>query len=198
MSRLAAFLIQSVSCIAFNLCLANGHWKLCWFYVPDNSQDCVSFMCKECTNLTLHVLFNASLAPLHGFAFWFDVEFNGPVRQKSKKQANQSLDGNTQNASPSSKKKKPDVSIVLSTAPEDAPTHWQQVIVFCSTDLFLFQFILWLVWYFHRTAILTTPILTGTFFADPFVLIWTHRTKERPKHWRFCYHISEPATCSLP
>jgi type I protein arginine methyltransferase len=38
------------------------------------------------------------------------------------------LDGNTQNASPSSKKKKPDVSIVLSTAPEDTPTHWQQVI----------------------------------------------------------------------
>ena len=115
------------------------------FYVLDNSQDYVSFMCRECTNLTLHVLFNAFLAPLHGFAFWFDVEFNGPVRQKSKKQANQSLDGNTQNASPSSKKKKTDVSIVLSTAPEDAPTHWQQVIVFCSTDLFLFQFILWLV-----------------------------------------------------
>jgi len=114
------------------------------FYVLDNSQDYVSFMCRECTNLTLHVLFNAFLAPLHGFAFWFDVEFNGPVRQKSKKLANQSLDGNTQNASPSSKKKKPDVSIVLSTAPEDAPTHWQQVIVFCSTDLFLFQFILWL------------------------------------------------------
>jgi len=87
-------------------------------------------MCKECTNLTLHVLFNASLAPLHGFAFWFDVEFNGPVRQKSKKQANQSLDGNTQNASPSSKKKKTDVSIVLSTAPEDAPTHWQQTLLY--------------------------------------------------------------------
>lgn len=70
------------------------------------------------------------LAPLHGFAFWFDVEFNGPVRQKSKKQPSQSSDGNIQNSSPSNKKKKPDVSIVLSTAPEDAPTHWQQVIVF--------------------------------------------------------------------
>jgi protein arginine N-methyltransferase 6 len=75
---------------------------------------------------------------LHGFAFWFDVEFNGPVRQKSKKQPSQSLDGNTQNASPSSKKKKPDVSIVLSTAPEDAPTHWQQVIVFHSNILIFF------------------------------------------------------------
>lgn len=78
------------------------------------------------------------LAPLHGFAFWFDVEFNGPIRQKSKKQSSQSSDGNTQNASPSSKKKKPDVSIVLSTAPEDAPTHWQQVIVFHGSILIFF------------------------------------------------------------
>jgi protein arginine N-methyltransferase 6 len=78
------------------------------------------------------------IAPLHGFAFWFDVEFNGPVRQKSKKQPSQSSDGNAQNASPSSKKKKPDVSIVLSTAPEDAPTHWQQVIVFHSNILISF------------------------------------------------------------
>lgn len=78
------------------------------------------------------------LAPLHGFAFWFDVEFNGPVRQKSKKQSSQSLDENTQNASPSNRKRKPDVSIVLSTAPEDAPTHWQQVIVFHSSILVFF------------------------------------------------------------
>ncbi|TVU46046.1 hypothetical protein EJB05_05563, partial [Eragrostis curvula] len=63
-------------------------------------------------------------------SFWFDVEFNGPVRQKPKKQATQSMDGSTQNASPSSKKKKQDVSIVLSTASEDAPTHWQQTLLY--------------------------------------------------------------------
>lgn len=80
-------------------------------------------------------------APLHGFAFWFDVEFNGPVRQKSKKQASQSLDGNKQNDSPSSKKKKQDVSIVLSTAPEDAPTHWQQVIIFHNNRIFAWLYI---------------------------------------------------------
>ncbi|GJN20926.1 hypothetical protein PR202_gb08364 [Eleusine coracana subsp. coracana] len=52
------------------------------------------------------------------------------VRQKPKKQAAQSMDGSTQDASPSSKKKKQDVSIVLSTAPEDAPTHWQQTLLY--------------------------------------------------------------------
>jgi hypothetical protein len=36
------------------------------------------------------------------------------------------------------RREKPDVSIVLSTAPEDAPTHWQQVIVFHSSILILF------------------------------------------------------------
>ncbi|GJM84873.1 hypothetical protein PR202_ga00585 [Eleusine coracana subsp. coracana] len=52
------------------------------------------------------------------------------VRQKPKKQAAQSMDGSTQDATPSSKKKKQDVSIVLSTAPEDAPTHWQQTLLY--------------------------------------------------------------------
>ncbi|TVU37079.1 hypothetical protein EJB05_15545, partial [Eragrostis curvula] len=61
-------------------------------------------------------------------AFKFTSMLN--VRQKPKKQATQSMDGNTQNASPSSKKKKQDVSIVLSTAPEDAPTHWQQILLY--------------------------------------------------------------------
>ncbi|KAM3402451.1 hypothetical protein ACQJBY_001689 [Aegilops geniculata] len=35
-----------------------------------------------------------------------------------------------QNSNPSNKKKKADVSIVLSTAPEDAPTHWQQTLLY--------------------------------------------------------------------
>jgi type I protein arginine methyltransferase len=86
------------------------------------------YLCKWERSAKLALCLVFLLAPLHGFAFWFDVEFNGPVRQKPKKQATLSMDGSTQDASPSSKKKKPDVSIVLSTAPEDSPTHWQQVI----------------------------------------------------------------------
>ncbi|XP_066386938.1 probable protein arginine N-methyltransferase 6.2 [Miscanthus floridulus] len=93
--------------------------------------DCYTIQAQELETITAAFKFMSMLqAPLHGFAFWFDVEFNGPVRQKSKKQPSQSSDGNAQNASPSSKKKKPDVSIVLSTAPEDAPTHWQQTLLY--------------------------------------------------------------------
>ncbi|XP_015697154.2 probable protein arginine N-methyltransferase 6.2 [Oryza brachyantha] len=91
--------------------------------------DCYTIQALELETITATFKYTSMLqAPLHGFAFWFDVEFNGPVRQKSKKQANQSLDA--QNATPSNKKKKADVSIVLSTAPEDAPTHWQQTLLY--------------------------------------------------------------------
>uniref|UniRef100_A0A0E0M922 Protein arginine N-methyltransferase domain-containing protein n=1 Tax=Oryza punctata TaxID=4537 RepID=A0A0E0M922_ORYPU len=93
--------------------------------------DCYTIQALELETITATFNYTSMLqAPLHGFAFWFDVEFNGPVRQKSKKQANQCLDGNTQNASPSNKKKKADAPIVLSTAPEDAPTHWQQTLLY--------------------------------------------------------------------
>jgi hypothetical protein len=106
-------------------------------------------------------------APLHGFAFWFDVDFNGPVHQKSQKQASQSLDWNKQNASPSSKKKKQDVYIVLSTAPEDAPTHWQQVIVFQSNNIFASLYVCFCL-IFPQVAMLTTTIFTGFYFGRLF------------------------------
>ncbi|KAL5231208.1 hypothetical protein ABZP36_029984 [Zizania latifolia] len=89
--------------------------------------DCYTIQALELETITATFKYTSMLqAPLHGFAFWFDVEFNGPMRLKSKKQTSQLLDGNSKNVNPSNKKKKADVSIVLSTAPEDAPTHWQQ------------------------------------------------------------------------
>ncbi|KAG2548263.1 hypothetical protein PVAP13_9KG156800 [Panicum virgatum] len=119
LAKQCAFMEPSVETIS-------GENVLTWPTVV-SQVDCYTIQAQELETIIATFKFTSMLqAPLHGFAFWFDVEFNGPVRQKSKKQANQSLDGNTQNASPSSKKKKPDVSIVLSTAPEDAPTHWQQ------------------------------------------------------------------------
>ncbi|KAM3408772.1 hypothetical protein ACQJBY_001689 [Aegilops geniculata] len=93
--------------------------------------DCYTIQAPDLETITAAYKFTSMLqAPLHGFAFWFDVEFNGPVRQKFKKQASQPLDVNMQNSNPSNKKKKADVSIVLSTAPEDAPTHWQQTLLY--------------------------------------------------------------------
>nr|GEY07607.1 probable protein arginine N-methyltransferase 6 isoform X1 [Tanacetum cinerariifolium] len=61
-----------------------------------------------------------SMAPLHGFAFWFDVEFSGPANS----------DEPASVEPPKSHRRKrahPDEALVLSTAPEDPPTHWQQV-----------------------------------------------------------------------
>ncbi|KAJ3682260.1 hypothetical protein LUZ60_014833 [Juncus effusus] len=71
--------------------------------------DCYRIKVEELQSITARFEFSSMLqAPLHGFGFWFDVEFNGSVKTESK----------------------PDSSIVLSTAPEDSPTHWQQTILY--------------------------------------------------------------------
>lgn len=71
-------------------------------------------------------------APLHGFAFWFDVVFTGPTMSPSNDHIQPPFgnadDTQTQGSSQTKKRIKTDESIVLSTAPEDAPTHWQQVL----------------------------------------------------------------------
>lgn len=64
-------------------------------------------------------------APVHGFGLWFEVEFNGPA---------ESFDNSPSNLNPLDiiKKKRrrgSDDAVLLSTAPEDEPTHWQQVFV---------------------------------------------------------------------
>lgn len=65
-------------------------------------------------------------APLHGFAFWFDVEFSGPANNE---EASSLTEPPKTNPSGSHRRKRahPDEALVLSTAPEDPPTHWQQV-----------------------------------------------------------------------
>jgi len=76
-------------------------------------------------------------APFHGFAFWFDVEFNGPAKLSSNKRVN---DLYSHDPSQTKKKGKNDEVIVLSTAPEDPPTHWQQVLKFSSVPLGVLHF----------------------------------------------------------
>lgn len=71
-------------------------------------------------------------APLHGFAFWFDVEFSGAAASPSNDHEtpllseNQPMDGTQRK-----KRSNPNEALVLSTAPEDPPTHWQQVQYLC-------------------------------------------------------------------
>lgn len=75
---------------------------------------------------------NVILAPFHGFAFWFDVEFGGPAASPINPRApvlptapsnNSPMDGSQRK-----KRTNPNEALVLSTAPEDPPTHWQQVL----------------------------------------------------------------------
>jgi len=72
-------------------------------------------------------------APFHGFAFWFDVEFNGPAIFSS--------NNNVNDPSQAKRRGKNDEVIVLSTAPEDPPTHWQQVLKFSFVPLVVPHFI---------------------------------------------------------
>jgi protein arginine N-methyltransferase 6 len=61
-------------------------------------------------------------APLHGFAFWFDVEFNVPTISPTSVTESHQVNGSLRK-----KRTNPSEALVLSTAPEDPPTHWQQV-----------------------------------------------------------------------
>lgn len=69
---------------------------------------------------------------MHGFAFWFDVEFSGPGSSPAKNTSVTSVASGTSSISPSEegnqkKRTNPSDALVLSTSPEAPPTHWQQV-----------------------------------------------------------------------
>lgn len=73
-------------------------------------------------------------APFHGFAFWFDVEFNGPEifppHGDPSSTLNACSNGHVGDTTHRKKRANPNEALVLSTAPEDPPTHWQQVYSF--------------------------------------------------------------------
>ncbi|XP_031374715.1 probable protein arginine N-methyltransferase 6 isoform X1 [Punica granatum] len=97
----------------------------------------------DCYRVTLHELESVSTryrfksmmrAPLHGFAFWFDVEFNGPAISPASNHVTATFaeSSNDQPMDYSQRKKRPNPNeaLVLSTAPEDPPTHWQQTLIY--------------------------------------------------------------------
>ncbi|KAK4373447.1 hypothetical protein RND71_008831 [Anisodus tanguticus] len=73
-------------------------------------------------------------APFHGFAFWFDVEFTGPTVLPLNNDMPPSFiePSNSYMTEGNHRKKRPNPNeaLVLSTAPEDPPTHWQQTLVY--------------------------------------------------------------------
>ncbi|CAN1254902.1 Probable protein arginine N-methyltransferase 6 [Linum perenne] len=113
----------------------SGENVLTWPHVVKHV-DCYTLQIHELESVTTRFKFESMMrAPFHGFAFWFDVEFNGP--------ADSAVNSNAQLVPPESpnppslddivKKKKrtnPNDVLVLSTAPEDPPTHWQQTLIY--------------------------------------------------------------------
>ena len=62
-------------------------------------------------------------APIHGFGFWFEVVFNGPQESSHNIPSNLNPLEIIQNK----RRRSSEDTVLLSTAPEDEPTHWQQV-----------------------------------------------------------------------
>ncbi|KAJ6399861.1 hypothetical protein OIU84_015508 [Salix udensis] len=88
---------------------------------------------EELESVTMRYKFRSMMrAPLHGFVFWFNVEFGWPAASPIITQAsviptapssNPPMDGSKRK-----KRTNRNEAHVLSTAPEDLPTHWQHVL----------------------------------------------------------------------
>ncbi|XP_074584457.1 putative protein arginine N-methyltransferase 6.2 [Curcuma longa] len=106
--------------------------------------DCYTVTAPELESITAKFSFSSMLqAPLHGFAFWFDVVFDGSTIQQSNHDPQPPPecqdDLHSQGSAQNKKRAKSDESIVLSTAPEDAPTHWQQTLLYLYDPIELKQ-----------------------------------------------------------
>lgn len=108
-----------------------GENILTWPHVVKHV-DCYAVTISELETVTTRYSFKSMMrAPLHGFAFWFDVEFTGPAISPTNNQTT-SLFTDTHPVDGTQRKKRtnPNEALVLSTAPEDPPTHWQQTLIY--------------------------------------------------------------------
>ncbi|GMP92275.1 hypothetical protein CsSME_00042567 [Camellia sinensis var. sinensis] len=111
----------------------SGENVLTWPHVVKHV-DCYTITSRELESVTTSFKFKSMMrAPFHGFAFWFDVEFSSPAIFPTDNNAPSSvIESPTDHPIDGSQRKKranPNEALVLSTAPEDPPTHWQQVII---------------------------------------------------------------------
>ncbi|ONI32131.1 hypothetical protein PRUPE_1G350300 [Prunus persica] len=108
-----------------------GENVLTWPHVV-KQVDCHTITLHELESVTTNYKFKSMMrAPLHGFAFWFDVEFSGPALAGTNNHAPSSLISNHPVDGQQRKKRaNPNEALVLSTAPEDPPTHWQQTVLY--------------------------------------------------------------------
>lgn len=93
--------------------------------------DCYTVTAQELESITTKYTFASMLrAPLHGFAFWFDAEFSETSPSNNSLHSVSSNSGSYFSTNNQRRKcSKSEQVLVLSTAPEDEPTHWQQTIL---------------------------------------------------------------------
>ncbi|KAI7995617.1 putative protein arginine N-methyltransferase 6 [Camellia lanceoleosa] len=112
----------------------SGENVLTWPHVVKHV-DCYTITSHELESVTTSFKFKSMMrAPFHGFAFWFDVEFSSPAIFPTDNNAPSSvIESPTDHPIDGSQRKKranPNEALVLSTAPEDPPTHWQQTLIY--------------------------------------------------------------------
>ncbi|KAM6545840.1 hypothetical protein CsatB_026576 [Cannabis sativa] len=107
-----------------------GENILTWPHVVKHV-DCYTVTIGELESVHTKYNFKSMMrAPLHGFAFWFDVEFAGPAMSPTHSHAQPSLTETPVDGNQRKKRVNPNEALVLSTAPEDPPTHWQQTLIY--------------------------------------------------------------------
>ncbi|KAL8520695.1 hypothetical protein ACS0TY_011299 [Phlomoides rotata] len=112
--------------------MINGENVLTWPHVVKHV-DCSTITTHELESISTRFKFKSMMrAPFHGFAFWFDVDFGVPAIHSSSNNA-PPIEAPEDGITDTSKRKKrpnPGEALVLSTAPEDPPTHWQQTLIY--------------------------------------------------------------------
>ncbi|XP_061362738.1 probable protein arginine N-methyltransferase 6 [Gastrolobium bilobum] len=113
-------------------------WPLLVKYI-----NCYYITIPELESITESFKFKSMMqAPLHGFAFWFDVEFTGPILSpmpinfqfSSTYVDNHPVDDNQRK-----RRTNPNEELRLSTSPEDPPTHWHQTLIYLYDPIELKQ-----------------------------------------------------------
>ncbi|KAL1556470.1 putative protein arginine N-methyltransferase 6 [Salvia divinorum] len=115
--------------------MISGENVLTWPHVVKHV-DCLTLTIEELQTVSTRFTFKSMMrAPFHGFAFWFDVEFGNPSVNNSKSNNAQPAlvaapDDTATETNKSKKRANPSEGLVLSTAPEAPPTHWQQTLIY--------------------------------------------------------------------
>ncbi|XP_047975156.1 probable protein arginine N-methyltransferase 6 [Salvia hispanica] len=115
--------------------MISGENVLTWPHVVKHV-DCSTLTIEELQTVSTRFTFKSMMrAPFHGFAFWFDVEF-GTSSVNTSKSNNAQLallaapDDTATETDKTKKRANPSEGLVLSTAPEAPPTHWQQTLIY--------------------------------------------------------------------